>query len=60
MNNIKHMPYGAPNEKSKWHDSYGVFTQEQDNDKTTTSRMLNLCIPMMPCRHQDAPELVYV
>ena len=33
MNNIKHVPYGAPKEKSKWHDSYGVFTQEQDNDK---------------------------
>ena len=27
---------------------YGVFTPEQDNDKTTTRQMLNLCIPMMP------------
>ena len=27
--------------------SYGVFTPEQDNDKTTTRQMLNLCIPMM-------------
>ena len=26
----------------------GVFTPEQDNDKTTTRQMLNLCIPMMP------------
>ena len=26
---------------------YGVFTPEQDN-KTTTRQMLNLCIPMMP------------
>ena len=25
-----------------------VFTPEQDNDKTTTTQMLNLCIPMMP------------
>ena len=28
--------------------SYGVFTPEQDTDKTTTRQMLNLCIPMMP------------
>ena len=28
--------------------SYGVFTPEQDNDKTTTRQMLNLCIHMMP------------
>ena len=27
--------------------AYGVFTPEQD-DKTTTRQMLNLCIPMMP------------
>ena len=26
----------------------GVFTPEQDNDKTPTRQMLNLCIPMMP------------
>ena len=25
----------------------GVFTPEQDNDKTTTRQMLNLCIPVM-------------
>ena len=30
------------------HWAYGVFTPEQDNDKTTTRQMLNLCIPMMP------------
>ena len=28
--------------------TYGVFTPEQDNDKTTTRQKLNLCIPMMP------------
>ena len=28
--------------------SNGVFTPEQDNDKTTTRQMLNLCIPMTP------------
>ena len=27
--------------------SNGVFTPGQDNDKTTTRQMLNLCIPMM-------------
>ena len=27
---------------------YGVFTPEQDSNKTTTRQMLNLCIPMMP------------
>ena len=27
---------------------YGVFTPEQDKDKTRTNQMLNLCIPMMP------------
>ena len=26
----------------------GVFTPEQDNDKTTTRQMLNPCISMMP------------
>ena len=26
----------------------GVFTPEQDNDKTTTRQMLNLCISIMP------------
>ena len=26
----------------------GVFTPEQDNDKTTTRQMLNLCIAMKP------------
>ena len=29
-------------------DYNGVFTPEQDTDKTTTRQMLNLCIPMMP------------
>ena len=29
-------------------DLNGVFTPEQDNDKTTTRQMLNLCIPMKP------------
>ena len=36
---------------------YGVFTPEEDNNKTTTRQMLNLCIPMMPfwCeRHRNA------
>ena len=28
--------------------SYAVFTSDQDNDKTTTRQILNLCIPMMP------------
>ena len=28
--------------------SNGVFTPEQDNDKTTTRQMLNLCISIMP------------
>ena len=30
-----------------WH-SNGAFTPEQDNDKTTTRQMLNLCISIMP------------
>ena len=30
------------------HRPHGVFTPEQDTDKTTTRQMLNLCIPMMP------------
>ena len=29
-------------------DSNGAFTPEQDNDKTTTRQMLNLCISIMP------------
>ena len=28
--------------------THGVFTPEQDNDKTTTRQMLNLCIPIIP------------
>ena len=35
---------------------YGVFTPEQDNDKTTR-QMLNLCIPIMPFT-PDMPDLV--
>ena len=31
-----------------FYQSYGVFTPEQDNDKTMARQMLNLCIPMMP------------
>ena len=34
--------------KSEKHMTYGVFTPEQDNDKTTTRQKLKLCIPMMP------------
>ena len=29
------------------HVPYGVFTPEQDTDKTTARQMLNLCIPIM-------------
>ena len=35
----------------------GVFTPEQDNDKTTR-QMLNLCIPMMPFT-PSLPDLVW-
>ena len=37
--------------------SHGVFTPEQDTDKTTTRQMLNLCIPMTPFT-PDMSELV--
>ena len=37
---------------------YGVFTPEQDNDKTTTRQMLNLCIPMMSFT-PDMSDLVW-
>ena len=38
--------------------SYGAFTPEQDNDKTTTRQLLNLCIPMIPFT-PDMSDLVW-
>ena len=38
----------SPNKPACYEVTNGVFTPEQDKDKTRTRQMLNLCIPMMP------------